>query len=77
MVLIHKFFKIHPLNIETSYLLIAASSVFLTCKVLYCPISLENVAHAFFHIEKRQNPSQLKRTGLSDERKESYKKKIE
>jgi hypothetical protein len=77
MVLIHKFFKNQTLNSVTSLLLVATTSVFIAAKVLYVPLTLEKVVQAFFHIEKRLNPSQLKRTVLSKEREAHYREMIE
>jgi hypothetical protein len=77
MILIHKFFKIHSLKSVTSNLLIAASCVFLTAKILYMPVILEKVVQAFFTIEKRLNPSVMMRATLSKERELHYRTLIE
>jgi hypothetical protein len=58
MVIIHKYFKKYSLvNVSSTLLFIAASSVLISAKVLYMPVTLEKTIQALFHIEKRRNPT--------------------
>ena len=78
MTINHKYFKLCSL-VKLSYplLFIAASSVFISAKVLYMPVTLEKTVQALFHIEKRRNPTVMKSTSLSKDRENHYRDMLE
>lgn len=78
MVIIHKFIKQHSLvKLSSPVLFIATSSVFISAKVLYMPVTLEKAVQALFHIEKRRNPSMMMKASLSRERESHYREMLE
>jgi hypothetical protein len=78
MVIIHKYFKLKSLvNLSSPHLFIATSSVFISAKVLYMPVTLEKAVQALFHIEKRQNPASMMKATLTKDRENHYRDKLE
>jgi hypothetical protein len=77
MVFIHKYFKVTSLLKITSLLYIAASSVFISAKLLYVPVTLEKTVIALFNIEKRRNPTTMAKVTLSKDREKHYRDTLE
>lgn len=78
MVINHKYFKLTSLlNLSSPLLFIAASSVFITAKLLYVPVTLEKTVQALFSIEKRRNPTTMAKVTLSRDREKHYRDMLE
>lgn len=77
MAINHKYFKLTSLRNVSSLLFLAASSVFITAKLLYAPVTLETTVKALFTIEKRRNPLTMARVTLSPDREKHYREMLE